>query len=214
MKGTIWYSRLLQRTDVFPRTLTQYLRKALDPIDPGLVSKVIELYGIDSSATSNSDLSTQSVLRLGNDITFAIPAEVCAQTLSNAGAEVFLYNFHCPNPWDGRWKGYANHVLDIAFALGNYDAFLSLGQMQSACRFATNIIEFTNGMPPWRALNNNEGPETMVYYAAADGATDESKSIRFEDSTRSATRTRLIELVGKDRLDKVLDGWTMFMEHS
>ncbi|KAF3387325.1 hypothetical protein F1880_001410 [Penicillium rolfsii] len=45
-----------------------------------------------------------------------------------------------PNPWDGPWKGSANHILDVAFLFQNYNESLSQLQREVAIQWETNDL--------------------------------------------------------------------------
>ena len=190
------------------------MSRVLDEIDTTLVSKTTSAYGIDTSATTNNEDNIQPVLQFGNDITFALPATACARALSNIGTDVFLYHFDCPNPWEGRWKGHATHVQDIAFVLQNYAEHLSQGQRQSAQTFTSHIIEFVNGKQLWRKYGDETGSEVMVYDAEMEGDEDKSRLIKDIRGPETGRRNILMEVIGENLLDKLLDAWNMFMRDS
>jgi carboxylesterase type B len=179
-----------------------------------LTPAIVSAYGLDTSASLNSERTTEPVLNFGNDITFAEPAIEFAQAWSASSVpdtKAFVYHFNCPNPWDGPWKGYACHVLDIAFALQNYREFLSPGQRLCAERFAKDIIRFVNSDDPWDAWDESAKPGSMVYFAPAEGNEDESRFVPGKDPEQTGRRTELRKLAKGELLDKVMDAWQMFM---
>lgn len=210
----IWGLRIAGRTDIFPKSLERCLSTVFDPIDATITPAIVSAYGIDTSATSNTEKSTQSVLEFGNDITFALPASSFARVWSASpipGTNAYLYHFNCPNPWDGPWKGHATHAQDLMFVLQNYKNQLSLGQRQCADRFARDIITFVNGASLWPAFQNGAEPGSMVYYAPAEGDADESRFIANGASEWTGRRDILQKLVKEAQFDKLLDSWQMFM---
>jgi len=209
----IWNSRLAGRTDVFPKTLAQYLHIVVDPIEVGIAPAIISGYDLAVSAMVNIPQSTLPVLKLGNDICFAQAASTLAETWAVAvvpGSKAFMYHFNCLNPWDGPWKGETTHGLDIVFALQNYREHLSLGQRRSTERFARDIINFVNGNEPWQGYDV-ENPTSMVYFAEADGQEDKSQVVDDRALDKTGRRSLLEEFASKGVLDKVMDAWQMFM---
>lgn len=207
-------SRIAARTDIFPKTLAQCLSSILDPVNNTIAPTLISAYGLDTTITANSHISTKAVLDLGNDICFALGARLFTRLWSASsvpGTEAFLCHFNCPNPWEGAWKGHATHIQDIAFMLQNYSEFLSDGQQKSAKRFATDIIAFVNGRKPWKGYENNKSEGSMVYYAAMEGSKDESGFVEDEIPDKIGRRDILQKLKSLDILDKVMDAWLMFM---
>ena len=110
----------------------------------------------------------------------------------------------------GPWKGYAGHVLDIAFALQNYRELLSTGQRLCAERFAKDVIRFVNGADPWDAWERAK-PGSMVFFAPAEGNKDESVFVPDENPQKTGRRAILQKLAKGELFDKVMDTWQMFM---
>lgn len=136
----------------------------------------------------------------------------CAQAFSDAGTDVFVYRFNCPNPWPGRWTGYATHVQDIAFALQNYAEHLSYGQRQCANKFTSHIIKFINGKQPWRKYGDKSGSEVMIYEAEMEGNVDKTRLIDDIGGPGNGRRKILSDVVGEELFDKLLDAWKMFLQ--
>jgi hypothetical protein len=211
-----WASRLAAsgRSDIFSKTLEQCLARNLDPLDTTLTPAIVSTYGLDTSTSSNTEKTIEPVLNFGNDITFAAPVVAFAQAWSASSVpdtKAFMYHFNSPNPWEGPWKGYSSHVLDIAFALQNYREFLSPGQRLCAEKFARDILRFVNGIDPWDAWEKSAKPGSMVYFAPAKGDEDGSKFVLDEDTEHTGRRTILQRLAKGEVLDKIMDAWQMFM---
>lgn len=208
-------SRLADRTDVLPKTLVESLEAQLGPLDARFTPAMVSGYGLDASTRSNSPKTTRAVLNVGNDIHFALPALALAKIWSRStvqGTQAFLYHFNCPNPWDGPWEGEASHILDIAFALQNYNEQLSPGQRQCAERFGKDIVRFVSGQDVWDEYRMEAKPTSMIYSASVDGDGEEdSHLVRDEDSASTGRRT-IIQGLGEETVhDKVLHAWQAFM---
>lgn len=141
---------------------------------------------------------------------FAVAARESARAWSLAGLDAFLYRFNCPNPWDGVWKGHATHILDLAFLLLNYNEYLSKGQRQAAERFAKDVITFVHGREPWAAYRSETQEGSMVYNAPADGAMDRSEFVEC-DGPQTGRRDAMHRFDAPEILDRLMDGWQMFM---
>ncbi|KAH6698495.1 Alpha/Beta hydrolase protein [Leptodontidium sp. MPI-SDFR-AT-0119] len=214
MDAMVWGMRIAGRPDPFPKTLQHYLSMVFDPIDPSITPTLVKAYGLDVTVTSNSRETTLPVLNLGNDITYAEPTRRAVRAWSKIGmpdSEPFYYTFNCPNPWDGLWKGFAGHVMDLTFLLQNYNEYLAPGQKKVAERMARDFITFIQGDEPWEASRGGENLGAMVYFADAEG--DEDKSMFVPDGAPEKTGRRKVlqELLTAGHLDKLLDAWNMFM---
>lgn len=207
-------SRLTNRSDILAKTLQTCLSAVFDAIDPSIASSIVKAYGIDVEATENTLQTIEPVLNFANDVLFALPAQSFSKAWASssvAGTEAFLCHFNCPNPWDGPWKAYSTHILDIAFVLNNYNGLLSSGQAECAQRYARDIISFVNGDSPWKAFS--PGPETgaMVYYAGETSTEDESKYVAGAAPEEVGRRDHLQRIIGESLFDMLLDVWQMFV---
>ncbi|KAE8383735.1 Alpha/Beta hydrolase protein [Aspergillus bertholletiae] len=214
MDATPLAARLANRTDVLSNTLINCLSTVLKDVDPNLTPRIANAYGLDSAAASNPDESKRRVLKFGNDICFAAPAQFFARAWSTSsipGTAAFLYRFNCPNPWDGPWKSHATHVLDIAFALLNYTEYLSAGQRSAAERLAKDIITFVHGESPWEEYRYRTADGSMVYDAAAEGCDDLTKFVKKETPEEAGRRNFLQTIVPTELFDRLMDAWHMFM---
>ncbi|KAL1870084.1 hypothetical protein Plec18167_007602 [Paecilomyces lecythidis] len=177
---------------------------------------LISAYALDTNAVSNTLQTTLPILNFGNDIMFSLPARAFARAWSHSrspvkGTESFLCHFNCPNPWDGRWKGYATHVLDLNFVLQNFREDLSRGQRESAERYARDIIAFVHGESPWDAYEVDARPGSTVYYAPVDGEQDGSRFVPDEESESTGRRDIFQKVVGEALFDELVDVWQLFM---
>lgn len=211
-----FYSRLAGRIDILPKTLANILSTVFDPINTKIAPTLISAYALDTNAVSNTLQTTLPILNFGNDIMFSLPAHAFARAWSHSrspvnGTESFLCHFNCPNPWDGRWKGYATHVLDLNFVLQNFREDLSRGQRESAERYARDIIAFVHGESPWDAYEVDARPGSTVYYAPVDGEQDGSRFVPDEESESTGRRDIFQKVVGEALFDKLVDVWQLFM---
>ena len=70
-----------------------------------------------------TNLVSFKILELANDLNFYIPTLTLNSNLSRH-MKTYTYRFNEPNPWDGPWKGYTTHALDIVFLSQNFNEFL------------------------------------------------------------------------------------------
>src|SRR5450755_1817479 len=118
-----FYSRVRGRTDILPQTLAQCLSTVFDPLDTKIAPAIVSAYGLDIDVKSNSPQTTKTCLDFAADVSFALPTRYLTRSWASSSvpdSKAYLYHFNCLNPWDGPWKGYATHSIDIIFALQNY----------------------------------------------------------------------------------------------
>lgn len=203
--------RIAARTDNFPRTLETCLQSVFDPIDSNITPSILSAYELDTFDISNSPKTIEAIAKFGNDVMFALPTEAFARGLASVpGTETFLYHFECPNPWDGRWKGHATHVLDLIFALKNYNDYLSPGQRQCAQKLGKDLIVFVNGANPWPMYHSQE-PGAMIYSAAINDVQDSSQFIP-NKTLQTGRRDALEKILSPDLFDKLVVAWQKFMD--
>ncbi|KAJ5636954.1 Alpha/Beta hydrolase protein [Penicillium longicatenatum] len=206
--------RLGARTDIFSQTLVKCLSTAFENVDSKIASAIAAAYDLSPRSSSNTPESTKNVLNFGNDVCFAVAAQSFTKAWSLSSipeTEALLYNFNCPNPWDGPWKGHATHILDIAFVLQNYAEYLSRGQQLSAERFAADLTTFVNGEKPWAEYQPGTAEGSMVYEAPMEGDQDLSGFVASEAPEKTGRRYALQALVKPELFDKLMDVWQMFM---
>lgn len=201
---------LAGRKDDLAQALKRCISAALSK-HPSTIPALISLYGLDSAATAQE--KALAVANFGTDVGFAQAAKATALAWQACTGRAILSHFTCPNPWDGAWKGYPTHVLDSAFALQNYNQFLSAGQRACAERLARDLVDFVTGADklPW--VETNGGTE-IVYHADADGTRDESKVVSSEEAANSVARRRELEgIVGgkTEVLDRMMEALGMLL---
>ncbi|KAK4683063.1 hypothetical protein QC764_121820 [Podospora pseudoanserina] len=212
MDGNAYGPRLAARVDIMPKTMATFLAATLDPIDRELAPKIISGYGLNASATANSQESLKAVLDLATDICFGLGARTFVRSWSQAGLEAFLCHFNVPNPWDGPWKGHATHILDIVFVLQNYRELLPVGQQKAGDQQTEDAIAFIHGEAPWPAYKIGAQEGAMVYYAPEQGEEDQSRFVSGEIPEETGRRDILQKLMKQEVLDKVMDAWDLFMK--
>lgn len=163
--------------------------------------------------TVNTQAPTERVLNFGNDVYFAVAAREFARAWSVAGLEAFLYRFNCPNPWNGPWEGHATHILDLAFLLFNHNEYLSTGQQQTAEGFANSVIAFVQGENPWVPYRSGAEEGSMIYDALAGCERDRSEFVDSEMPQRTGRRDVMHSFKVTGVLDRLMEGWQMFMAH-
>ncbi|KAK4171979.1 putative carboxylesterase [Triangularia setosa] len=212
MDGNAYGPRVDARQDILPKTLATFLAVTLDPVDPELAPAIVSGYGLDTSATANSQESLKAVLDLATDICFGLGARTFVRSWSEAGLDAFLCHFNVPNSWDGPWKGYATHILDIAFILQNYREHLPAGQQKAANKQTEDAIAFIYGEAPWPGYKGGTQEGAMVYYAPEQGEEDQSRFVPGEVPEETGRRDILQKLMKQEVLDKVMDAWDLFMK--
>jgi hypothetical protein len=150
-----------------------------------------------------------SALTYVNDISFNAPA--LSYALGWPG-NAYVYYFNEGNPWDGPWKGRANHILDVAYLFQNFNDFMSPEQAAVGSAFAEDIFKFCYGVAPWPATSNqiDSAPSARIYGPSDRGTTTSVSQQLFGDDT---LRRRILfdcaSEVSLDDLAKVL-GELMF----
>lgn len=159
----------------------------LDQRNPGIASKFIEsvnktlvTYPDAASAllssyhitdSTDDDEAVLSILQFATEISFYAPALAFAkgwpQTKDN---KIFLYHFNEGIPWEGRFKGHAGHILDVAYLFQNFNEHLSDEQKAVARAYAEDFIEFVNGNDPWQPIEGGQ-MGARVYGPSSEGIT-------------------------------------------
>lgn len=146
------------------------------------------------------DQSWLSILSFATDINFYAPALALAKSWDG---KAYLYHFNEANPWDGPWKGYATHVLDVAYLFLNYAEHLSPAHGALASTFARDVITFVNGQAPWPAFDSTQ-PAARVYYSGEAGGKTASSVV-------PERREACSKLTEQSSLDALSGSWTKVM---
>jgi carboxylesterase type B len=136
---------------------------------PNTASALLSSYNITPSTGDEETLF--SILQFASEISFYAPALAFArgwpQTKDN---KVFLYHFNEGIPWEGRFKGQAGHILDVAFLFQNFNEHLSDEKRAVARVYAEDFIEFVNGNDPWPPVEGGK-MGARVYGPSSEGIT-------------------------------------------
>ncbi|KAH8732619.1 carboxylesterase-like protein [Phaeosphaeriaceae sp. PMI808] len=118
---------------------------------PQVAQKLLSAYNITHDAPDAEAIL--SILRFASEISFYAPSRAFAQGWPN---RFFLYHFNEGIPWEGRFKGEAGHILDVAFLFQNYNNHLNEAQKQLARAYGEDFIKFVNGEDPWRPVSGGQ----------------------------------------------------------
>ncbi|CAK7234976.1 hypothetical protein SBRCBS47491_009133 [Sporothrix bragantina] len=148
---------LFQRKKGIAAAFATFVRSFLAS-HPQEAEKLLGLYGLGSGSTIDDDEAFISILRFATDIGYRAPAHTLAKTFAG---QAYVLQFSEPNPWDGPFKGYTTHVLDVAFFFQNYNDHLSESQKATAVKLASDIFQFVHGNAPWDDFRKSE--QVVVY---------------------------------------------------
>ncbi|KAJ5924523.1 carboxylesterase [Penicillium verhagenii] len=160
---------------IAPQLKTQTTKKFLAAIHkvlalhPALAHRILDAYQI-TEETSDVD-AYSSALTFANDISFNAP------TLTYAcgwPGNAYVYYFNEGNPWDGPWKGRANHILDVIHFFQNLNDSMSPEQVAVGAAFAEDIFKFCHGKAPWSAVASGsieDGASARIYGPSQKGVT-------------------------------------------
>jgi carboxylesterase type B len=114
---------------------------------PDIAHRILDTYQISEDTPDEEAIS--SILMFFTDISFH------SSTLSFArgwNGNAYVYYFNEGNPWDGPWKGRANHILDVIYFFQNLRDSLTPEQKQVGEAFAEDLFKFCHGIAPWPAV--------------------------------------------------------------
>lgn len=114
---------------------------------PEIAQRILDAYKITENTPDDEAIS--SILLFFTDISFH------SSTLSFArgwNGSAYVYYFNEGNPWDGPWKGRANHILDVIYFFQNLGEFLTPEQKQVSEAFSEDFFKFCHGTAPWPAI--------------------------------------------------------------
>lgn len=173
------------------------------------VHDLLEAYGI--SLSTDDDEAMLSILRFATDISFYAPARAFAKgwpkTKEN---KFFLYHFNEGNPWEGRFKGEAGHILDVSFLFQNFNELLNEGQKAVARAYAEDFINFVNGLDPWPPVQDAEKLGGRVYGPSNKGIT--TKYVESGDPAEVGRRAHVLKLGEEVGFDLLLEVFQKFFQ--
>ncbi|EOA88727.1 hypothetical protein ACJQWK_06076 [Exserohilum turcicum] len=175
---------------------------------PELVQELLEVYKITPS--SSDDEALLAILRFASEICFYAPARAFAQGWPNTpNAKLFLYHFNEGIPWEGRFKGEAGHILDVAYLFQNFNEHLDDAQLKVAKEYAEDFIKFVNGEDPWPPVQQDK-LGGKVYGPSADGVT--SRWVPDGAPVKLSRDDRLLKLGEKIGFDAILGTFEKFFQ--
>jgi hypothetical protein len=153
---------------------------------PVEAQRILDSYGIAEDTPDEKCI--YSILEFSTDV-------LChAAALSFArgwNGNAYVYHFNEGNPWDGPWKGRANHILDTAYLFQTFNEYLSPEQQAVGTAFAEDFFKFCHGLAPWPAITPGEihsGFSACVYGPSDEGKTSRVVTEAFGgDSMRRST---------------------------
>ncbi|KAK1977375.1 carboxylesterase [Colletotrichum cereale] len=196
LDGSIFgFIGLLQKKERIAARFTESISSSLSR-HADAATRILQVYEI--SEATNDDEALVRILQFASDIGFRAPAELYAKSFHG---DSYLLEFAERNPWDGPFKGYSTHALDVAFLFQNYNEHLGEEQRQTAESFAADVIDFVRGEAPWKRLQDTAG--RMVY----ENGTRTYK----EDGASSGKYDCVLGLGEEIGLDSLIAAWETFL---
>ncbi|KAF2270515.1 alpha/beta-hydrolase [Lojkania enalia] len=206
-KLDVTYMGLDARNPGIGAKFVESVNKTLSP-NPDAASALLSSYNI--SATTDDDEAMLSILRFASEISFYAPALAFAKGWSQAkDSKFFLYHFNEGNPWEGRFKGEAGHILDVAFLFQNYNEFLNDGQKAVARAYGEDFIKFVNGIDPWPPVEGGK-PGARVYGPSSAGII--AKYVPSGNSEEVGRQDRVLKLGELAGFDAILEVFQAFFQ--
>ncbi|KAF2791847.1 para-nitrobenzyl esterase [Melanomma pulvis-pyrius CBS 109.77] len=175
---------------------------------PEAASTLLSSYNITPS--TDDDEALLSILRFASEISFYAPALAFAkgwpQTKEN---KFFLYHFNEGNPWEGRFKGEAGHILDVSFLFQNFNEFLNDEQKAVAHAYAEDFIKFVNGEDPWPPVEGGK-IGARVYGPSSSGVT--TKYVASGNPEEVGRRDHVLKLGEMAGFDAILGVFENFFQ--
>ncbi|KAF1996665.1 alpha/beta-hydrolase [Amniculicola lignicola CBS 123094] len=197
----------------------------LDGKNPGIAAKFVThvenalsahpdaaswlLSSYDITPETEDEEAMIAILRFATEISFYAPALAFAKGWPNTEEHKFyLYHFNEGNPWEGRFKGEAGHILDVAFLFQNYNEHMSDAQKALARAYAEDFIKYVSGEDPWPPVGKTMG--ARVYGPTSDGIT--AKYVESGDPVEIGRNPRVLDLGEKVGFDVLLDLFGSFFQ--
>lgn len=222
MPGRKWCSSVMIGESALDGNILSYL--ALDARNPGIAQKFMDsvnksfisqpsaaaelLSTYNITQETSDDEAMLSILRFATEAAFYAPARAFAAGWPSS-SKFFLYHFNEPIPWEGRYKGEAGHILDVAFLFQNYNENLDEKQKKVARAYAEDFINYVNGEDPWPAVHDGK-PSARVYGPSSDGIT--TKYVEDGKPSEVGRNDRILKLGEQFGFDNLLNAFQNFME--
>ncbi|KAI1843768.1 hypothetical protein JX265_001062 [Neoarthrinium moseri] len=146
-----------------------HLRGAF-PDNPDDIGKLLEIFGFTSEPLDD-DMAFKNFLYFVNDLCYFGATATFAEGWSN---NCYTFFMNERNPWDGRFKGEATHVIDVSLLFQNFNDQLPTAMQASAKAFATDLFTFMAGRAPWPACT--EKAQTARVYGPSSWETEVQNS--------------------------------------
>jgi carboxylesterase type B len=135
---------------------------------PDIIQRILDAYHI--SEDTPDDQAISSILTFFTDILFHAPTLNFARGWNG---KAYVYYFNEGNPWDGPYKGRANHILDVIYFFQNLGDFLTPEQKQVSEAMVVDFFQFCHGSGPWPAITPgtvDTGFTARIYGPSQQGA--------------------------------------------
>lgn len=175
---------------------------------PDEAARILDTYEISED--------TPDEKALWSVLTFITDASFHAAALSFARGwkgNAYVYHFNEGNPWDGPYKGRANHILDTAYFFQNFREHLSPEQQEVCTTFAEDFFKFCHGPAPWPAITLGDldsGFSARVYGTSARGTTARMIKEAFGEDNNMRRRI-LFDCASNVSLDELVKVVTTFL---
>lgn len=171
-------------------------------------------YKLDGSLVSNrsDEENLRKILLFAHDICWLTPCNAIARRWAANGKAAYVYRFNETNPWDGPWKGYSTHILDVAYIFLNFLHALNEPQKKVALAFADDFLNFVSGKQPWKAIGMDTEHEGVQVYGPSD-ADLEVTFVKGLVGGKTGRGARLYNVVEKSGipLEDLASVWNTFM---
>jgi carboxylesterase type B len=183
---------LAERKDGIASALHMSLTNSLDKAVAGAV---LEAYNI--SPTTADDEAMKSILKLATDIAYCAPALAYARSFPG---KTYYYQFDEPNLWNGVFKGYATHGLDLVFLLQNFSEKLGEREKHFGKHFAKGFVSFAHGLEPWKGFEGKDGEVKTFGTGNTASGLEGRRDVLFR-----------LQKEGKVNLDSLSVAWDIFV---
>lgn len=189
-------------------------QKFIDSVNQSLASqpeaatKLLSSYEI--TIETNDDEALLAILRFASEIAFYAPARAFATGWPNTkDNKFFLYHFNEGIPWEGRFKGEAGHILDVAYLFQNYNEHLDDEQTKVARAYGEDFIKFVNGEDPWPAVQDGK-LSARVYGPSSEGNT--CRWVATGNPVHIGRDERVLKLGESAGFDAILQAFQNFLQ--